>query len=95
MFQVEDQYLLCRIGGTGPQKRQMLLEGPGRRGAVASAIISGGNVMADKNGLSFTGLTDEQAQELHSVYLSGMWLFVTACIIAHIATYIYRPWFAF
>ena len=42
--------------------------------------------MADKNGLSFTGLTDEQAQELHSVYLSGMWLFVTACIIAHIAT---------
>jgi len=51
--------------------------------------------MADKNGLSFTGLTDEQAQELHSVYLSGMWLFVVACIIAHIATYIYRPWFAF
>ena len=42
--------------------------------------------MADKNDLSFTGLTDEQAQELHSVYLSGMWLFVTACIIAHIAT---------
>ena len=37
MFQAEDQYLLCRIGGTGPQKRQMLLEGPGRRGAVASA----------------------------------------------------------
>ena len=31
-------------------------------------IISGGNVMADKNDLSFTGLTDEQAQELHSVY---------------------------
>ena len=31
-------------------------------------IISGGNVMADKNDLSFSGLTDEQAQELHSVY---------------------------
>ena len=29
--------------------------------------------MADKNDLSFTGLTDEQAQELHAVYLSGMW----------------------
>ncbi len=83
MIKVEDQYLLCRTGGTGPQRlwRQQ--------------IISGGNVMADKNDLSFTGLTDEQAQELHSVYLSGMWLFVTACIIAHIATYIYRPWFAF
>ena len=27
--------------------------------------------MADKTDLSFTGLTDEQAQELHSVYMSG------------------------
>ncbi|MEM6482182.1 MAG: light-harvesting protein, partial [Pseudomonadota bacterium] len=26
--------------------------------------------MADNSDLSFTGLTDEQAQELHSVYLS-------------------------
>ena len=51
--------------------------------------------MSSKSDLSFTGLTDEQAQELHSVYLSGMSLFVTACILAHVATYIYRPWFAF
>ena len=51
--------------------------------------------MADKNGLSFTGLTDEQAQELHSVYLSGMWLFVAVAIVAHLATYIWRPWIAF
>jgi len=28
--------------------------------------------MADKTDLSFTGLTDEQAQELHSVYMSGL-----------------------
>jgi light-harvesting complex 1 beta chain len=32
--------------------------------------------MADKSDLSFTGLTDEQAQELHAVYMSGLWLFV-------------------
>ena len=51
--------------------------------------------MSSKSDLSFTGLTDEQAQELHSVYLSGMWLFVTACILAHVATYIYSPLFAF
>ena len=51
--------------------------------------------MSSKNDLSFTGLTDEQAQELHSVYLSGMWLFVAAWILAHVATNIYRPWFAF
>ena len=31
--------------------------------------------MADNSDLSFTGLTDEQAQELHSVYMSGLWLF--------------------
>jgi light-harvesting complex 1 beta chain len=48
--------------------------------------------MADKD-LSFTGLTDEQAQELHSVYMSGLWLFVGIAVVAHIATYIWRPWF--
>ena len=51
--------------------------------------------MSSKSDLSFTGLTDEQAQELHSVYLSGMWLFTAVALIAHVATYIYRPWFAF
>ena len=48
--------------------------------------------MSDK--LSFTGLTDEQAQELHSVYLSGMWLFVAVAVVAHVLTYIKLPWFA-
>jgi hypothetical protein len=28
--------------------------------------------MADSTDLSFTGLTDEQAQELHAVYMSGL-----------------------
>ena len=49
--------------------------------------------MADRNDLSFTGLTDQQAQELHSVYMSGLWLFVTVAVIAHLAVYIWRPWF--
>ncbi|MEK9568122.1 MAG: light-harvesting antenna LH1, beta subunit [Paracoccaceae bacterium] len=49
--------------------------------------------MSSKNDLSFTGLTDEQAQELHSVYMSGLWLFSTVAIIAHVATFIWRPWF--
>ncbi len=51
------------------------------------------DTMAEKNGLSFTGLTDEQAQELHSVYMSGLWLFTAIAVVAHIATYIWRPWF--
>ncbi len=49
--------------------------------------------MADNTGLSFTGLTDEQAQELHSVYMSGLWLFVAVAAVAHLAVLIWRPWF--
>ena len=48
--------------------------------------------MADNTDLSFTGLTDEQAQELHSVYMSGLWLFVAVAVVAHLATYIWAPW---
>jgi light-harvesting complex 1 beta chain len=48
--------------------------------------------MAENTGLSFTGLTDDQAQELHSVYMSGLYLFVTVALVAHLAVYIYKPW---
>jgi light-harvesting complex 1 beta chain len=51
------------------------------------------DTMAENTDLSFTGLTDEQAQELHSVYMSGLTLFVGVAVVAHIATYIWRPWF--
>ena len=50
--------------------------------------------MADKSDLSFTGLTDEQAQELHSVYLSGFLIFTAVASVAHFLTYIRLPWFA-
>ena len=46
-----------------------------------------------ENDLSFTGLTDEQAQELHDVYMSGLILFVVGALVAHVATYIWAPWF--
>lgn len=49
--------------------------------------------MADKSDLSFTGLTDQQAQELHSVYMSGLWLFSAVAVVAHLAVFIWRPWF--
>ncbi|MFK7764171.1 MAG: light-harvesting antenna LH1, beta subunit [Roseobacter sp.] len=49
--------------------------------------------MADNTDLSFTGLTDEQAQELHSVYMSGLYLFAAVALVAHLATYAWRPWF--
>ena len=49
--------------------------------------------MAENTGLSFTGLTDDQAQELHSVYMSGLYLFANVAIVAHLAVFIWRPWF--
>lgn len=49
--------------------------------------------MTDNTDLSFTGLTDEQAQELHSVYMSGLILFSIVAVVAHLATYIWAPWF--
>ena len=51
--------------------------------------------MADRTDLSFTGLTDEQAQELHTVYLSGFFLFTAVAVVAHLLTYIVFPWFNF
>ncbi|NBT40591.1 MAG: light-harvesting protein [Alphaproteobacteria bacterium] len=50
--------------------------------------------MADRSDLSLTGLTDEQAQELHSVYMSGLWIFSMVAVVAHVLTYIKLPWFA-
>ena len=49
--------------------------------------------MSDNSDLSFTGLSDEQAQELHAVYMSGLTLFSAVAIVAHLATFIWRPWF--
>ncbi|MEM9010569.1 MAG: light-harvesting antenna LH1, beta subunit [Pseudomonadota bacterium] len=48
--------------------------------------------MAD-NQLSFTGLTDEQARELHEVYISGFGLFTIVAVVAHAAVMFWRPWF--
>lgn len=49
--------------------------------------------MADNTDLSFTGLTDEQAQELHAVYMTGLYYFAGIALAAHFLTYIWRPWF--
>ncbi len=64
---------------------------PGRRGCGTVGYPE--ESMAENSDLSFTGLTDEQAQELHSVYLSGLWLFSAVAVVAHLAVFIWRPWF--
>ncbi|MGR3782559.1 MAG: light-harvesting antenna LH1, beta subunit [Albimonas sp.] len=48
--------------------------------------------MTEDKDVSFTGLTDDQAQELHSVYMSGFWLFTAVAVIAHLLVLIWRPW---
>jgi light-harvesting complex 1 beta chain len=64
------------------------------RGLRGVSILFWRQNMADKSDLSFTGLTDEQAQELHSVYMSGFTIFTIVAVVAHILTYIKLPWFA-
>ena len=64
------------------------------RGVRGVGTFSKEKNMADKNDLSFTGLTDEQAQELHSVYMSGFAIFTIVALVAHLLTYFKLPWFS-
>lgn len=50
--------------------------------------------MVDHTDRSFTGLNDQQARELHSVYMNGFAIFTAVAVVAHILTYIKLPWFA-
>ena len=43
--------------------------------------------------VSFTGLTDDQAKELHEVYLKGFYLFGAVALLAHLLVFVWRPWF--
>ena len=60
---------------------------------ISAALTLNGEQQMSDSSLSFTGLTDEQAQELHSVYLSGLQLFSAVAIVAHLLVFIWRPWF--
>ena len=42
---------------------------------------------------SMSGLTPDEAREFHRYYMQGLWLFVAIAVVAHILTWIYRPWF--
>lgn len=48
--------------------------------------------MADDTG-SWTGLTDAEARELHSVYMSGLFVFAAVAVVAHVLVWFWRPWF--
>jgi light-harvesting complex 1 beta chain len=46
--------------------------------------------MAEKD--SWTGLTDQEAEEFHKYYLQGTFLFVAVAVVAHFLVWSWRPW---
>ncbi len=42
---------------------------------------------------SMSGLTPDEAREFHRYYMQGLWLFVGIAVVAHLLTWIWRPWF--
>jgi light-harvesting complex 1 beta chain len=46
--------------------------------------------MADTN--SWSGLSDQEAQEFHTYYLQGTMLFTAVAVVAHILVWLWRPW---
>jgi light-harvesting complex 1 beta chain len=47
--------------------------------------------MADNDG-SWSGISDQEAQEFHSYYMQGMFLFVAIAVLAHLLVWFWRPW---
>ncbi len=46
--------------------------------------------MADPK--SLTGLTEEEAQEFHGIFMSSMTAFFGLVVLAHVLAWLYRPW---
>jgi len=42
--------------------------------------------------VSLSGLTEAEAQEFHSVFMTSFIVFVIIAVIAHILVWLWRPW---
>lgn len=47
--------------------------------------------MADRSD-SWSGLSDQEAQEFHQFYIQGTIMFVAIAVVAHILVWLWRPW---
>lgn len=47
--------------------------------------------MADEK-LNLTGLNDEQAKELHNGFVQVTMVFIGIAVVAHLLTWIWKPW---
>ena len=48
--------------------------------------------MADTRGGSLSGLTEQEAREFHSIFLTSFIIFVAICAVAHFLVWQWRPW---
>jgi light-harvesting complex 1 beta chain len=41
---------------------------------------------------SLSGLTDEEAKDFHSIFVSSFLAFTAIAVVAHILVWMWRPW---
>ena len=41
----------------------------------------------------YSGLTENEAKELHSGFMSVFILFIAIAVVAHLLMWVYKPWF--
>ncbi len=47
----------------------------------------------DKRDASLTGLTESEAKEFHSLFVSSFVIYTVVAIVAHFLVWQWRPWF--
>lgn len=45
-----------------------------------------------QEGGSLTGLTENEAQEFHSLFMKGFFIFTIIAVVAHLLVWSWRPW---
>jgi light-harvesting complex 1 beta chain len=48
--------------------------------------------LEDRRGGSISGLTEQEAKEFHSIFMTSFILFTVIAIVAHILVWMWRPW---
>lgn len=48
--------------------------------------------MDDRRTGSISGLTEQEAKEFHSIFMTSFILFTIVAIIAHVLVWMWRPW---
>ena len=46
----------------------------------------------DRRDISLTGMTEGEAKEFHSIFVTSFIVFVAIAIVAHILVWLWRPW---